>query len=111
MDILTYDSVTEALEKLEILETDFASAKETIASLQSQLTTASNSIASLQNAIAQLTPFNMSLLDDYAKKIQTIETSTVYIDKENGKAYKIYTVNNILALEEVAMPASLVTNN
>ena len=111
MDNLSYDLASEAIERLDLLEIDYNASKELIATLRDQLSTASNQIVALQNAIANITPFSMSILDDYAKKVQTISTSTVYVDKENGKAYKMYTVNNILALEEVDMPSSIPTNN
>ena len=97
MDILTYDLAAEALERIEALELEHNTSKETINTLITQVT-------ALQVALAATTPFDSSILNDYAKRIQTADTATIYIDKENNKAYKMYTVNNVLALEEVALP-------
>ena len=104
MDINSYNSAEEAHERLDLLEVDYNASKALILSLQTLLEQAQTKILELEATLADVTPFNRNILDDYAKKVQTINTDTVYKDLATGTSYKMYIVQNTIAVEEIETP-------
>ena len=104
MDINSYNSAEEAHERLDLLEADYNASKALILSLQTLLGQAQTKILELEATLADVTPFNRKILNDYAKKVQTINTDTVYKDLATGTSYKMYIVQNTIAVEEIETP-------
>ena len=75
--------------------------------LDAQIVTIFSSLQTIQTQLNNITPFNASMLEPFAKKVQTFNTDTIYVDSQNGKAYKMYIVNDSLALEEIELPQNI----
>ena len=106
MDINSYNSAEEAHERLDLLEVDYNASKSLILSLQTLLEQAQTKILELETILSQVTPFDQNILNDYAKKVQTINTDTIYIDTSTGISYKMYIVKNAIAVEEISNPTA-----
>ena len=87
---------TEAIELIKKLNVSLTSATQTIQSLTTELN-------NLKTQLDNTTLFDPNILKDYAKKVQTINTDTVFVDANTGSHFKMYITNNAIAIEDVAI--------
>lgn len=93
---------TEALDKIALLTTSLNSATQNIQLLMNELTDLKTKYNAIKTQLDNTTPFDISVLNDYSKKVQDINTESVFIDSNTGAHFKLYIINNIIAIEEIA---------
>ena len=93
---------TEALDKIALLTTSLNSATQNIQLLMNELTDLKTKYNAIKTQLDNTTPFDISVLNDYSKKVQDINTDSVFIDSNTGAHFKLYITNNIIAIEEIA---------
>lgn len=93
---------TEALDKIALLTTSLNSATQNIQLLMNELTDLKTKYNAIKTQLDNTTPFDISVLNDYSKKVQDINTESVFIDSNTGAHFKLYITNNIIAIEEIA---------
>ena len=93
---------TEALDKIALLTTSLNSATQNIQLLMNELTDLKTKYNAIKTQLDNITPFDISVLNDYSKKVQDINTDSVFIDSNTGAHFKLYITNNIIAIEEIA---------
>jgi chromosome segregation ATPase len=93
---------TEALALAKSLIASLNSANQTIQSLTTELNDLKTKYDSVKTQLDNTTPFDANVLNDYSKKVQNINTDTVFIDSNTGAHFKMYITNNVIAIEEIA---------
>lgn len=93
---------SEALDKIALLTTSLNSATQNIQLLMNELTDLKTKYNAIKTQLDNTTPFDISVLNDYSKKVQDINTDSVFIDSNTGAHFKLYITNNIIAIEEIA---------
>ena len=93
---------TEALDKIALLTTSLNSATQNIQLLMNELTDLKTKYNAIKTQLDNTTPFDINVLNDYSKKVQDINTESVFIDSNTGAHFKLYITNNIIAIEEIA---------
>ena len=93
---------TEALDKIALLTTSLNSATQNIQLLMNELTDLKTKYNAIKTQLDNTTPFDINVLNDYSKKVQDINTDSVFIDSNTGAHFKLYITNNIIAIEEIA---------
>lgn len=93
---------SEALDKIALLTTSLNSATQNIQLLMNELTDLKTKYNAIKTQLDNTTPFDISVLNDYSKKVQDINTESVFIDSNTGAHFKLYITNNIIAIEEIA---------
>ena len=93
---------SEAIELIKSLSSSLTSANQTIQSLTTELNDLKTKYNNVKTQLDSTTPFDPNILKDYAKKVQKIDTDTVFIDSLTGSSFKMYITNNIIAIEEIA---------
>lgn len=93
---------SEALDKIALLTTSLNSATQNIQLLMNELTDLKTKYNAIKTQLDNTTPFDISVLNDYSKKVQDINTESVFIDSNTGAHFKLYIINNIIAIEEIA---------
>lgn len=93
---------TEALDKIALLTASLNSATQNIQLLMNELTDLKTKYNAIKTQLDNTTPFDISVLNDYSKKVQDINTDSVFIDSNTGAHFKLYITNNIIAIEEIA---------
>lgn len=91
----------EALALVKSLTTSLATANQTIQSLTTELTDLKAKYNNVKIQLDSTTPFDQNILKDYAKKVQKIDTDTVFIDANTGSHFKMYVTNNVIAIEDI----------
>ena len=107
MDIILSNKINQAIALAKKTQNDLTVAQNTITTLTTHINQMQTKIDELQTQLNNVTPFNASMLEPFAKKVQTFNTDTIYVDSQNSKAYKMYAVNNVLALEEIPLPQNI----
>ena len=107
MDIILSNKINQAIALAKKTQNDLTVAQNTITTLTTHINQMQTKIDELQTQLNNVTPFNASMLEPFAKKVQTFNTDTIYVDSQNSKAYKMYAVNNVLALEEIELPQNI----
>ena len=93
---------TEALDKIALLTASLNSATQNIQLLMNELTDLKTKYNAIKTQLDNTTPFDINVLNDYSKKVQDINTESVFIDSNTGAHFKLYITNNIIAIEEIA---------
>ena len=93
---------SEALDKIALLTASLNSATQNIQLLMNELTDLKTKYNAIKTQLDNTTPFDISVLNDYSKKVQDINTESVFIDSNTGAHFKLYITNNIIAIEEIA---------
>ena len=93
---------SEALDKIALLTTSLNSATQNIQLLMNELTDLKTKYNAIKTQLDNTTPFDINVLNDYSKKVQDINTDSVFIDSNTGAHFKLYITNNIIAIEEIA---------
>ena len=93
---------SEALDKIALLTASLNSATQNIQLLMNELTDLKTKYNAIKTQLDNTTPFDISVLNDYSKKVQDINTDSVFIDSNTGAHFKLYITNNIIAIEEIA---------
>ncbi len=93
---------SEALDKIALLTTSLNSATQNIQLLMNELTDLKTKYNAIKTQLDNTTPFDINVLNDYSKKVQDINTESVFIDSNTGAHFKLYITNNIIAIEEIA---------
>ena len=93
---------SEALDKIALLTASLNSATQNIQLLMNELTDLKTKYNAIKTQLDNTTPFDINVLNDYSKKVQDINTDSVFIDSNTGAHFKLYITNNIIAIEEIA---------
>ena len=93
---------TETLDKIALLTASLNSATQNIQLLMNELTDLKTKYNAIKTQLDNTTPFDINVLNDYSKKVQDINTDSVFIDSNTGAHFKLYITNNIIAIEEIA---------
>lgn len=95
------NKASQSISSIKDINSKLVIAEQTIQQLNSEIEILKTQYNTLKTQLDNVTPFNINILNDYAKKIQDINTDTVFIDSNTGNHFKMYILNNLIALEEI----------